>query len=99
MSPSAPVSSRGRIWFQALAENAPPINIGLGSVLVADPTWGGERVRLLAIVPDPQNHFPRARHGELGLEEGWALANHVRGAIAVDSSGPKRPIVAIVDVQ
>ena len=56
-------------------------------------------MRLLAIVPDPQNRFPRARHGELGLDEGWALANHVRDAIAADSSGVKRPIIAIVDVQ
>ena len=99
MSLRAPVSSRGRTWFEALAENALPINTGLGSVLVADPTWEGERVRLLVIVPDRQSHFPRARHGELGLEEGWALAHHVRDAIAADSSSPKRPIVAIVDVQ
>jgi len=99
MSLRAPVSSRGRTWFEALAENALPINTGLGSLLVADPTWEGERVRLLVIVPDPQNHFPRARHGELGLEEGWALAHHVRDAIAADSSSPKRAIVAIVDVQ
>jgi malonate decarboxylase gamma subunit len=54
---------------------------------------------LLAIVPDPQNRFPRARHGELGLDEGWALARHVRDAIAADSAGIKRPIIAIVDVQ
>jgi biotin-independent malonate decarboxylase gamma subunit len=56
-------------------------------------------VRLLAIVPDPQNRFPRARHGELGLDEGWALARHVRDAIAADSAAIKRPIIAIVDVQ
>ena len=68
-------------------------------MLVADANWGGERVRLLAIVPDPQNRFPRARHGELGLDEGWALAHHVRDAIAADQSGAKRPIIAIVDVQ
>jgi malonate decarboxylase gamma subunit len=56
-------------------------------------------VRLLTIVPDPQNRFPRARHGELGLDEGWALAHHVREAIAADRAGIKRPIIAIVDVQ
>jgi malonate decarboxylase gamma subunit len=94
-----PLSSRGRTWFQALAEKAQPVDTGLGSVLVADATWGGERVRLLAIVPDQRNRFPRAQHGELGLEEGWALAHHVREAIAADSSDAKRPIIAIVDVQ
>src|SRR5271169_1721949 len=99
MSTTMPLSSRGRTWFQAFAEHAQPVDTGLGSVVVADATWGGELVRLLVIVPDPQNRFPRARHSELGLEEGWALAHHVREAIAADRRGGKRPIIAIVDVQ
>jgi len=99
MSTVMPPLSRGQTWFQALADKAQPIETGLGSVVVADVSWGSERVRLLAIVPDPKNRFPRARHGELGLEEGWALAYHVREAIAADHSGAKRPIIAIVDVQ
>jgi malonate decarboxylase gamma subunit len=99
MNTITPLSSRGRTWFQALADKAQPVDNGLGSVLVANATWGGERVRLLAVVPDSRNRFPRARHGELGLDEGWALAHHVREAIAADRSGAKRPIVAIVDVQ
>jgi malonate decarboxylase gamma subunit len=99
MSTTTQPSSRGRTWFQALADTAQTAHTGLGSVLVADAKWGGEPVRLLAIVPDPQNRFPRARHGELGLEEGWGLAHHVREAIAADHSGAKRPIIAIVDVQ
>jgi malonate decarboxylase gamma subunit len=61
--------------------------------------WRTRWCGLLAIVPDPQNRFPRARHGELGLEEGWALAHHVREAIAADHSGAGRPIIVIVDVQ
>jgi malonate decarboxylase gamma subunit len=115
MSSTTPLSSRGRTWFQALADKAQPVDTGLGSVLVADTTWDGERVRLLAIVPDPQNRFPRARHGELGLDEGWALAHHVREAVAADGalhspvqntgslrslrSVARRPIIAVVDVQ
>src|ERR1700727_415072 len=99
MNIKIPPSSRGRTWFQALAENAKPVDTGLGSVLVADAAWAGEQVRLLAIVPDPQNRFPRARHGELGLDEGWALAHHVREAVAADLSGAERPIIAVVDVQ
>src|ERR1700675_940038 len=62
------LSSRGRTWFQALADKPQPVDTGFGSVLVADAPWGGEWVRLLAVVPDPRNRFPRARHGELGLE-------------------------------
>lgn len=99
MSTQAPPTSRGRTWFQALADKAPPVDTGLASVLVADATLAGERVRLLTVVPDPQGRFPRARHGELGLDEGWALAHHVREAIAADRAGVKRPIIAIVDVQ
>ena len=99
MNTTMPPASRGRTWFQALADKAQSVDTRLGSLLVADATWARERVRLLAVVPDPQNRFPRARHGELGLEEGWALAHHVREAIAADRSSVKRPIIAIVDVQ
>ncbi|MCY0387025.1 biotin-independent malonate decarboxylase subunit gamma [Robbsia sp. Bb-Pol-6] len=59
-------------------------------------------VRFIAVVPDPQNHFPRARAGEVGLEEGWALARVVRDTIAAGAApapdGARQPIVAIVDV-
>lgn len=99
MSTSVTPSSRGRTWFQAFTNGGKLIDTKLGSVLVADAPLAGGTVRLLAIVPDPQNRFPRARHGELGLDEGWALARHVRDAIAADSAGIKRPIIAIVDVQ
>ena len=58
MSSTTPLSSRGRTWFQALADKAQAVDTGLKSVLVANATWGGEVVRLLAIVPDPQNRFP-----------------------------------------
>jgi malonate decarboxylase gamma subunit len=99
MSTSVTPSSRGRTWFQAFTNGGKLIDTKLGSVLVADAPLAGATVRLLAIVPDPQNRFPRARHGELGLDEAWALARHVRGAIAADSAGIKRPIIGIVDVQ
>jgi biotin-independent malonate decarboxylase gamma subunit len=59
---------------------------------------GGERARFLAVVPDPEAKFPRARGGELGLEEGWTLARRVREAVAEDGNGDRRALVAIVDV-
>jgi biotin-independent malonate decarboxylase gamma subunit len=99
MSTSVTPSSRGRTWFQAFTNGGKLIDTKLRSVLVADAPLAGTTVRLLSIVPDPQNRFPRARHGELGLDEGWALARHVRDAIAADSAAIKRPIIAIVDVQ
>ncbi len=91
--------SRGRIWFEALAQAAQCVGTGLQSVLVADAILAGERVRLLAIVPDPHNRFPRARQGELGLDEGWALARHIRAAIPADRSSTPRPLIAIVDIK
>jgi biotin-independent malonate decarboxylase gamma subunit len=97
MSAAAAPSERGRAWFDALADGAPRVETGLGSVLVADATLAGERVRLLAVVPDAHNRFARARRGEVGLDEGWALAHHVREAVAADAAGVKRPILAVVD--
>lgn len=99
MTQTAVASRRGRIWFDALTNDVDHVETGLRSVLVADATLGGERVRVLSVVPDPNNRFPRARHGELGLDEGWALARHVREAIEADRAGTKRPILAIVDVK
>ena len=44
------------------------------------------------------NRFPRARAGEVGLDEGWSLAAQVRQTMQQDRDAAKRPIVAIVDV-
>ncbi len=89
--------SRGKTWFEVLAgtdaREAKP-----ASVLCVDGTVGNERVRFLAVVPNPEAKFPRAREGELGLEEGWALARHVREAVAEDGDGDRRALVAVVDV-
>jgi biotin-independent malonate decarboxylase gamma subunit len=93
----APQSTRGRTWFDAFADGAPRVDTDLRTVLVADANLGGEPARLLAVVPDPQNRFPRARQGEVGLDEGWALARHVRDTIVADASGVRRAIIAIVD--
>jgi malonate decarboxylase beta subunit len=89
--------SRGKTWFEALAgtdaREARP-----ASVLCADGNVRDERVRFLAVVPNPEAKFPRAREGELGLEEGWALARHVREAVTDDGDGDRRALVAVVDV-
>ena len=92
------LSQRGHIWFEALTGGAGVIATGLRSVCVADAALGGVPARFIAVVPDAQNRFPRARTGEVGLDEGWALALHVRRAIAADLDGARRPIIAVVDV-
>jgi malonate decarboxylase beta subunit len=87
--------SRGRTWFEALVgatrDDQP------ASVLCADGTVRRERARFLAVVPNPETRFPQARNGELGLEEGWALARYVREAVAEDR-GERRALVSVVDV-
>ena len=98
MSNEKIISTRGRIWFEALAGKQAKYVPSVPSVLVADTTLQKERVRFLAIVPDPDNRFPCARQGQVGLQEGWNLAKQVRDAINADENGEKRAIIAIVDV-
>ena len=98
MSNEKSISARGRIWFEALAGKQAKHVPSVPSVLVADTTLQKERVRFLAIVPDPDNRFPCARQGQVGLQEGWNLAKQVRDPIKADENGEKRAIIAIVDV-
>ncbi len=98
MSTESSPSQRGRLWFEALTGGAGAVASGLRTVCVADAPLGGEAARFIAVVPDAQNRFPRARGGEVGIDEGWGLALHVRRVIAADSEGARRPIIAIVDV-
>jgi biotin-independent malonate decarboxylase gamma subunit len=98
MSNETSISARGRIWFETLAGNQAKHVPSVPSVLVADTTLQKERVRFLAIVPDPDNRFPCARQGQVGLQEGWNLAKQVRDAIKADENGEKRALIAIVDV-
>ena len=98
MSNEKIISRRGRTWFEALAGKKAKHLPSVPLVLVADTTPQKERVRFLAIVPDPDNRFPCARQGQVGLQEGWNLAKQVRDAIKADENGEKRAIIAIVDV-
>jgi hypothetical protein len=93
-----PITTRGRVWFEALAGKPAKHVPSVPSVLVADTMMEKERVRFLAIVADPDNRFPCARQGQVGLQEGWNLAKQVRDVIKADESSEKRAIIAIVDV-
>lgn len=90
--------SRGRTWFSLLTSSDGRLEQGPRTVLKADIQLGREIARVLAVVPDLNNRFPRARHGEVGLDEGWTLAREVREAMRADEGSVARPIVAIVDV-
>lgn len=90
--------ARGEAWLAALAGRTPRAAGYPRSVQVADIEWSGRAARLIAVVPDAANPFPRARQGEVGLLEGWSLARAVHEAVAADRDAPvKRAIVAIVD--
>jgi malonate decarboxylase gamma subunit len=95
---SKPVG-RGRIWLDGLVGAAGAPAYGQPSVLSADADLGGESARFIAVVPDPAARFPRARQGEVGLEEGWTLAKLVRETMEGDAQAAvRRPIIAVVDV-
>jgi malonate decarboxylase beta subunit len=89
-------SGRGRQWYNALMENATEHAEGK-SLLVADAQWGTETIRAISVVPNPLARFPRARQGQMGVEEGWGIARAIWEAIDSDLK-IKRAIVAIVDV-
>ena len=89
-------SSRGERWLRALAGKP----VGNAPVPYSDAALGDDQARFIAVVPDPENRFPRARENVIGLEQGWRLAQAVREVIDTDAQASKRrPIVAIVDVK
>jgi malonate decarboxylase gamma subunit len=91
---------RGRRWFTALTGTSTPMIGDPASVLAADANLGEYVARFLCVVPDPKGHFHRAQHGEVGLQEAYALASRVREVIDADkTAGAKRPIIAVVDVK
>ncbi|MBS1203760.1 MAG: biotin-independent malonate decarboxylase subunit gamma [Proteobacteria bacterium] len=91
--------SRGALWLEKLAPNAQRLSGLCPSVQAVDGQVNGEAVRFIAVVPDANNHYPRAARGEVGLLEGWTLAKVVSETVAADAnSSVKRPIIAVIDV-
>ena len=91
-------ASRGSVWLRALTGTAPLAGYP-ASLQVVDAPLAGASARYIAVVPDPDNRFPRARQGEVGLVEGWQLARAVDEAVQADAAtADKRPIVAVIDV-
>jgi malonate decarboxylase gamma subunit len=86
MTDAIPGAGRGATWFSRLTDGAAPVPGGPPSLRVADAALGDDVARFLAIVPDPSARFPRARQGEVGVEEGWALARSIRECMHAASS-------------
>jgi malonate decarboxylase gamma subunit len=88
----------GLRWLEALTGSAGLRDSPPRTVRVADAPLGAETARFIAVVPDPDNRFPRARAGEVGLDEALGLAREVRRTIAEDTQRTPRAIIALVDV-
>jgi malonate decarboxylase gamma subunit len=89
---------RGLRWFRALTGEEGLLDLGPRTVRVADTRIGEHTARCIAVVPDADNRFARARHGEVGIDEAWALAQQVRRTLNEDRGGTPRALIAIVDV-
>nr|MBF0682725.1 biotin-independent malonate decarboxylase subunit gamma [Pseudomonas sp.] len=90
--------SRGLNWLQALSGGQTLAGYP-NSVKVVDAELDGRAARYIAVVPDAENPFPRARDGEVGLLEGWSLGKAVDEVIEADrEKRDKRVLVAVVDV-
>jgi malonate decarboxylase beta subunit len=88
------VPTRGRSWLTALSGNAAPEAVIPSVIRAVAPD-----AVYLAVVPDPNNRFYRARDGEVGVTESVALAQAVRDVVRADEhSADKRPIIAVVDL-
>jgi len=86
--------TRGRSWLRALGGDATLEQV-IPSVLVATT----KTARYLAVVPDPDNRFYRAREGQVGLTESLAVAQAVHDLIEADKDEDvKRAIIAVVDL-
>lgn len=92
-------AGRGEVWFGLFADGFRPRTGLCPSVKVADGMMDGRAVRVIAVVPDAKNHYPRAAKGEVGLLEGWTLGKAVAEAVAEDrEKAEKRIILAVIDV-
>jgi malonate decarboxylase beta subunit len=98
-SSSGRSSVRGRRWYNALMENAGE-HAEVKSLLVGDAQWGTDTIRAISVVSNQLARFPRARQGQMGVEEGWGIARAIWEVIDSDKAigRIKRAIVAIVDV-
>lgn len=89
-----PAGSRGRTWIEALSGDSEPTEIIPSVVQVLT-----DSALYLAVVPDPENPYHRARQGQVGLTESLALTQAIQELIKADAGARSpRAIIAVVDV-
>ncbi|MGH1461928.1 MAG: biotin-independent malonate decarboxylase subunit gamma [Neptuniibacter sp.] len=90
---------RGRTWFDALTNGMSITHGSEKSLLFAQGELGGRTTHFILVQPSPENLYPRARNGEVGLLEGWGLAKYINKIITDDHyKDEKSSIIALVDV-
>ncbi|MHC6180345.1 biotin-independent malonate decarboxylase subunit beta [Clostridium sp. JNZ X4-2] len=92
--------SRGRTWFEKLSGKSGTAAVD-DSVLSTVASFYEDKVYIISVVPNLNNRFPGAKNGEMGLYEGWTIAERIRGIVEKDKHKPinkKTPIIAVVDV-
>ena len=90
--------TRGFHWFNALVGEAAASDQS-GSVVSVTGDLAGAPCQFLLVHRDPNNHFPRAQQGEVGLLEGIGIAKAINQIIEEDQEASfKRSIIAVVDV-
>ena len=99
-SPSGNLATnRAKAWLTALASPKQATVASCLSVQYADIQINQHDCRLIAVVPNAKSRFPRARNGEVGLEEGWALAQLIHDTIQADRHcAKKRSLIPLIDV-
>ncbi|MSD83180.1 biotin-independent malonate decarboxylase subunit beta [Lactobacillus curvatus] len=95
---SPATTSVGYDWFQALTGLKKPHST-VRTVYYGDSKRFNEEVVVTAVVPDPNNPMYRVREGEVGLVEGFRMAQILNHIYEADQNkAVKRPIVAVIDV-
>jgi malonate decarboxylase gamma subunit len=90
---------KGRVWFDALTHGMHLSHDPNVSLLFAKGSLGNRDAHFLLVQPSAKNRYPRARSGEVGLLEGWGLAEYINKVIDEDHhKNEKSAIIALVDV-
>jgi malonate decarboxylase beta subunit len=89
--------SRGRVWLEALTGSEAK-QWRTASMIYADTEWEMGMVRAICVTANSHARFPRARQGQFGVEEGWAVASCIQAAMREDAGRTPRAILAVVDV-
>jgi malonate decarboxylase beta subunit len=91
------VTSRGQRWLEAIVGNRARCSSS-PSIIYGDSEVHGLPFRAIAVVPNADCDFVRARNGEFGVAEGWELARCIDLVTKRSSDGNRCALLAVVDV-